>query len=219
MQELKPKPRAVIFDLDGTLADTFELIIAAWNFAIPPHTGKTYTTDEVIARFGIPDPAMIRRELPESAWARALDDFHLHYEKAHDIVTPFEGITEMLTALQSHRMPIALVTGKGRRTAVITLNKLGWDKLFDAVITGEDIADQKPAPEGLLRVAKQLNVDPRDCIFVGDSPVDIGAGKAANMRTVAAGWHPVYADELRELKPDAWAETPADVLTLCRVSN
>ncbi len=218
MLPMSPRPRAVIFDLDGTLADTFDLIVAAWNFAIPKHTGRTYTAQEVISRFGIPDPYMIQRELPESAWAAALEDYHAHYEAVHDdIVEPFEGVTDMLRAFQQHRMPLGLMTGKGRRSADITLDKLGWTNLFGAVVTGEEVAEQKPSPIGVLRVASELKIPPTDCIFVGDAPVDIGAGRNANMRTVAAGWHPVYADELRALKPDAWANSPADLLALCGI--
>src|SRR5688572_31550131 len=93
-----PRVRAIIFDLDGTLADTFPLIVSAWNAAITPHTGKTYSDAEVIARFGIPDPQMIRRELAPAGGAaceQAVEMYHAHYQRRHaQVVKPFAGITE-----------------------------------------------------------------------------------------------------------------------------
>jgi phosphoglycolate phosphatase-like HAD superfamily hydrolase len=104
------------------------------------------------------------------------------------------------------------MTGKGRRAADITIRLLGWEDVFGAVVTGDEVKKQKPEPEGVLSLARQLDVGARECAFVGDSPADIRAGQAAKMVTVAAAWHPVYRDEVRKLRPDLWAETPADVL-------
>src|SRR3954471_3522543 len=113
--------RAIIFDLDGTLADTFPMIVAAWNHAVSPHTGKTYSEDEVIARFGIPDPQMIRRELPGKAGDEADRAYHAAYEREHAIVTKFAGVDEMLAELKRRGIKLAVMTGKGIRTAKITL--------------------------------------------------------------------------------------------------
>lgn len=217
---IDPPPRAVIFDMDGTLVDTFPLVVAAWNAALADHTGRTFTAVEVIARFGIPDPAMIRRELPEHLGDAAVETYHQHYERQHaELARAFAGITEMLDAIRARRLPTGVMTGKGSRSACITLAALGWDgcagrRRFDAVVTGEDVTRQKPEPEGLFIVAERLGVAPRDCVFVGDSPADIGAGKNAGMRTIFAAWHPVYLDEVRAMNPDYWADSPADVIRL-----
>ena len=216
MQPIVPTPRAVIFDMDGTLADTFPLVVASWNAAMRKHAGRDFAAEEVIARFGVPDPAMIRRELPEHFGDEAVEVYHRHYEQQHTMASAFDGVDAMLAALRSRAMPLAVMTGKGRRSAAITLAALGWGQTFDAVVTGEDVTRQKPDPEGLLIVAEKLRVAPGDCAFVGDSPADIGAGKNAGMRTIAAGWHPVYLEEIRALGPDAWAQVPADVVTLVR---
>ena len=207
--------RAVIFDLDGTLADTFELIVRAWNVAVSPHTGRSYSDAEVISRFGIPDPQMIRRELPGAAGDAADAVYHGCYEREHDkLAKKFDGVDDMLAALRERHVKVGLMTGKGHRSARITVNALGWSNTFDAIVTGEDVTHQKPDPQGPLLAAKKLGVDAAHCAFVGDSPADIGAGKNAKMLTVAAGWHPVYRDEIRKLKPDIWAEHPMDLLNL-----
>jgi pyrophosphatase PpaX len=222
VKSIEPTPRALIFDLDGTLADTFPLIIASWNAAVREPLQRTFAPQEVIARFGIPDAAMLRRELrelPEAVSREAIDIYHRHYEAEHAMVAPFEGVPEMLRMLRERTLPLGLMTGKGRRTADITISKLGWDGVFGSVVTGEDIENQKPAPDGVLLAARQIAVEPRRCVFVGDSPADIKAGRDAGMVTIAAGWHDVYRDRLRACKPDYWAEMPLDVVALCSVER
>src|SRR3954453_20277354 len=204
---------AIIFDLDGTLADTFPLIVRAWNAAIPPHTGRSYSDSEVISRFGIPDPQMIRRELPGPAGEAADQVYHSCYQREHQhLAKKFAGVDQMLAALKERQIKLALMTGKGHRSATITVTALGWSNTFNAIVTGEDVTHQKPDPEGPLKAAQMLEVDPAHCAFVGDAPADIGAGKNAKMLTIAAGWHPVYRDEIRKLAPDVWAEHPMDVV-------
>jgi 2-phosphoglycolate phosphatase len=210
--------RAVIFDLDGTLADTFDLIVRAWNAALAPIAGRSYSDDEVISRFGIPDSAMIRRELDTFSRAScgdaAVETYHACYEREHGRVKPFQGIDSMLHALRERGVPLGLCTGKGTRSARITLSALGWSQIFGAIVTGEDVTRQKPDPQPLLKAAAILGVAPAQCAFVGDSPADIGAGQGAGMLTVAAGWHEVYHEKIRAMNPDVWAQTPADVLAI-----
>jgi pyrophosphatase PpaX len=212
MKRIEAPPRAVIFDMDGTLADTFSLVVSAWNAALRRHARREFSAAEVIARFGVPDSAMIRRELPEHLGDEAVEAYHVHYEQQHTpLARAFEGVSEMLAAIRARGLPMGVVTGKGRRSARITLAALGWEGIFAAVVTGEDVGEQKPHPEGLLKVAAQLGVTPARCVFVGDSPADIGAGKNAGIRTIVAGWHPVYLSELRAMGFDYWADTPAEV--------
>ena len=205
--------------MDGTLADTFPLVVSAWNAALSAHAGREFAAEEVIARFGVPDPQMLRREVPDHLAEEVIERYHAHYEAQHGpLARPFEGITEMFEAIKRRGLPTGVMTGKGRRAARITLAALGWEAMFDAVVTGEDVTRQKPDPEGLLIVCDRLGMTPRDCVFVGDSPADIGAGKNAGMRTIVAGWHPVYLEQLRVMHPDFWARTPADVATLVGTS-
>ncbi|MDQ3814763.1 MAG: HAD family hydrolase [Armatimonadota bacterium] len=217
-----PQVEGVIFDLDGTLADTIPLIVASFNAACREPMGRTYTTEEVVSRFGVPDAAMLRRELqdlPPAACEQAIEMFHRHYETEHAMVAAFEGVPELLHALHERGLPLGVMTGKGRRTADITLRMLGWTDIFGSVVTGDDVVNQKPHPDGVLLAARQLGVEPRRCIFVGDSPSDIKAGKAAGMFTVAAVWHDFYGERLRALAPDYYAQTPADVAALLGVTT
>lgn len=216
MKPLDPQPLAAIFDLDGTLADTFPLIISSWNAAMRGPMGRDYTPEEVIARFGPPEWEMLHRELSGcNVDARAVVQmFHDHYEQAHDTVAAFEGVDAMLNSLKDRGIPMGVMTGKGRGTLGITLRALGWEGAFGSTITGDETDRPKPDPEGVLKVARALGVPPERCIFVGDSTANIGAGRAAGMVTVAAAWHSAFLDALRAEGPDVWAEHPRDVTAL-----
>jgi HAD superfamily hydrolase (TIGR01509 family) len=207
--------KAVIFDLDGTLADTFPIIVSAWNAAAREPLGREFSAEEVISRFGVPDAAMLQRDLPQTAWTRSMAIYFAHYESEHGMVAPFDGVAAMLHDLKQRGVPIGVMTGKGRRTATITMQQLGWMDLFGSVVAGDDVAGQKPEPDGPLLAARQLAVAPELCAYVGDSPADIGAGKAAGMLDIVAGWNTHYAAALRAMQPTCWADTPADVARIC----
>jgi HAD superfamily hydrolase (TIGR01509 family) len=207
------RPAAAIFDLDGTLADTFALVFASWNEAMREPTGRQYSPEEIMARFGVPDPDMIRRELPHDQHERAVEVYHDFYAARHEqMVNTFDGVREMLDELSKRRVPMGIVTGKGLRTMNVTLHTLGLDKHFGVTISGDDVERQKPAPDALVLAARALGVEPNQCAMIGDSPADISAGKAAGMLTVAAAWHAPYRERIRALEPDVWAETPRDVV-------
>jgi HAD superfamily hydrolase (TIGR01509 family) len=202
---------AVIFDLDGTLADTIPLIVASFNAAVGPVAGREFTRAEVIARFGPPDSGMLLNEVGAAKWAAVSEAYHAHYEAHHGGVEVFDGVREMLHAIGGAGLAMGAMTGKGRRTADITLREFGWEGLFGAVITGDEAVRPKPAPDGPVEVARLLGVEAGRCAFVGDSPADMKAGRAAGMVTIAAGWHSVYRERVRALAPDVWARYPAEV--------
>jgi pyrophosphatase PpaX len=204
-------PAAVIFDFDGTLVDTIPLIVDSWNAAVREPLGRTFSPQEVISLFGVPEPEMLRRALPASRWQSAVEAYYRHYEAKHDDVKPFPGISELLQQITNAGIPIGVMTGKARITADISLRALNWTKLFRSVITGDEVREQKPHPEGVIKVAHEIGVTPSRCIFVGDSPVDIAAGRAAGMMTAAAAWHSHYLDELRKAGADVFCERPSDV--------
>lgn len=213
-------PRAAIFDLDGTLADTFDLVVSAFSAACRDYLGRELSREEVISRFGPTEIQMVRRELPESHHAKAITILRQFYASHHKrMVRVFDGIPEMLADLHRRRIPMGLMTAKGRDTADITLRELGWTDLFGSVITGDEATRTKPFPDGPLQVAAALGVPPNDCLFIGDAPADIRAGQAAGMKTVWASWHPVYRERIEALKPDFVAKTPADVLRLIGLKN
>lgn len=209
--------RAVLFDMDGTLADTFPVIIDAWNATTEKAIGRTYTPEEVIALFGTPEHDMLEKALaglePERI-AQSIETFHRFYEELHGEIQPFPGVDDLLNELHSRGVRMGIVTGKGKRTCALTIRAFGWTDYFGSVITGDDVTLQKPHPESPLKAAGELGIESAECAFAGDNPLDIQAGKAAGMVSIAAAWHPVYEQALRDAQPDFLAETPADILNL-----
>lgn len=209
------KPRAVIFDMDGTLIDTFPAIVTAWNAGIGQLLGRTFTPQEVVARFGPTDEGMMNEAFPddlsEEGKHEVIERYFRAYRQAHENITPFDGIDALLKFLSEKGMPLGVMTGKGRRACDETLKYFGWEGRFGSVITGDETTEPKPNPDGVLKVARALGVEPKDCMFVGDSPADIGAAENAGMFSVVAGWHDFYREELKVFNPNLWPETPAEL--------
>ena len=180
---------ALLFDLDGTLVDTLELILTSMRHAFGARTGAP--TDEQW-RVGIGKP--LRTQLRE--FAANEDDveelaaaYRAHQRTHHDRLTVcYDRVVPTLEHLRARGHPMALVTSKAGDIAARSLAHVGLDRLMDAVISAESTTRNKPHPEPVLLACERLGVAPRDAVFVGDSPHDVEAGKAAGARTAAALW-------------------------------
>ncbi len=181
-----------------------------------PIFGRDFSRDEVIDRFGPSDEGMIARELADHTpqiRTEATERYYRAYTDAHDQIWAFEGIEGLLKQLENRALPMAIMTGKGRRAADLSLAHLGWAARFPVVVTGTEVLAAKPAPDGPLLAAQMLGIAPQNCVYVGDSPADLGAARAAQMKPVVAGWHLYFEAQLRAMKPENWAAAPRDVLS------
>lgn len=213
--------RAVIFDFDGTLLDTFPAIAVAFNAALSPIFGRTYTDAEVVSHFGPPDEGMIAGMLKNHSRAEydaAIARYFAAFEAADKDCAIFEGITPLLDELAARQIPLGIMTGKGRRAAEITLHRLSWHPRFGTIITGDD-ARAKPAPDGPLLAARELGIAPQNCVYVGDSPADVGAAHAAEMKAIVAGWHGFFREKLAAMPYDFWANTPGELAAWLRAQG
>ena len=221
MNDSAPSLRAVIFDFDGTLLDTFPAIAIGFNAALSPIFGRTYSDAEVVSHFGPPDEGMIAKVLQNHSreeYAAAIERYFAAFEEADKPIQAFDGIVPLLDELIARDIPLAIMTGKGRRAAEITISRLGWHSRFGAIITGDDAAP-KPRPDGPLLAARELGIAPQYCVYVGDSPADVGAATAAGMKSVVAGWHGFFREKLLEMKYDFWANSPGELATWLRAQG
>ncbi len=210
--------RAVIFDFDGTLLDTFPAISVAFNAALSPIFNRTYSDAEVISHFGPPDEGMIANVLKNHSRAEydaAIERYFAAFEIADQPIQPFDGIVDLLDGLAARQIPMGIMTGKGRRAAELTIQRLNWHPRFGTIVTGDD-ADAKPAPDGPLLAAFELNIAPENCVYVGDSPADVSAATAAGMKSVVAGWHGFFHEKLKPMNYDFWANSPAELAAWLR---
>lgn len=212
---------AVVFDLDGTLADTFALLLAAFDEATRPQRGRPLTHAEMVAHFGpgAGTEAAIICALSGSPVdappTDCLDTFYRVYEARHgELVRLFPGIRHALDTARERGCRIGLVTGKGRRSADITLRELGIAPYFDAIATGDDAPAPKPDPRGLLTVLERLGTPPARALFLGDSVADLGAGQAASTLVAAVLWNNPPEPALLDAAPDFLLRNGDDLATL-----
>src|SRR5918994_6756753 len=197
--------KAALFDFDGTLVDTTELIYQSMRHATGEVLGRDDLPREVLmANVGQPLPRQM--ELLDAGRAeQLLESYRLHNEELHDdLIGEFPGIEESLARLRAGRVKIAVVTSKRRLSVEMALRNFpGLGNVVDRFVTLEDTTEHKPHPEPLLRGLELLgDVPNEEAVYVGDSPFDVEAAKAAGLRSVAVSWGAFSEDPLRAAEPD-----------------
>lgn len=193
-----------MFDLDGTLADTLPLIYESFAEAFVPVLGHTFGDDEIRAMFGPPDTEIIRSHVPAHLADEAIDRYLRHYSSRHSaLVTPFQGIPDLLGRLDASGHWLGVITGKSRVTAIVTLEMTGIIDRFRSIYAGDDVALQKPDPEAIFRSLDDAGVSPGpNAVIIGDSAADVLAGKAAAITTIGVTWGSPDQAEMQAAKPD-----------------
>jgi HAD superfamily hydrolase (TIGR01549 family) len=152
--------RTILFDFDGTVADTLPLIFTAFRSTFQQYLHRHYTDEEILAMFGPTETDILQAMIPPEQLEQALDHFFRVYAEGHRHVHNPAEIALMLDRLREAGFAMGIVTGKGRRSADISLQAWGLDRYFDVVITGDDVSRPKPDPEGILSAMKQLEHAP-----------------------------------------------------------
>lgn len=208
--------KAVLFDLDGTLLDTYELILDSMRYTIETELGLDCSDEQLMAKVGQPlaiqftdftdDPALIDE---------LLRVYRAYNEKRHDaVVRAFEGIPEALAALKDAGCTLGVVTSKRHELAQRGLDITGLAPFMSFLVGPDDWPEFKPAPGGVLYGCRLAGCDPHECVYVGDSPFDIQAGNGAGCFTVAALWGMFPEETLREQQPDAVCAQPGELASL-----
>lgn len=214
-QPVKKCFQGFIFDLDGTLIDTTELITRSFRHAAREVLGDVKPDEVLIANVG--QPLMRQMELLGGEKAQELYDAYREYNHAkHDeFIHAYMGVNELLEELKARGSKLAIVTSKSRETVDMAFRCIPIEHYFDAVITADDTDQHKPLPQPLHLAMRQLDLTPAESVYIGDSPFDILAGQAAGTATVAVGWGMFAPVRLKELEPDYYFEKPDEILDLC----
>jgi HAD superfamily hydrolase (TIGR01509 family) len=202
-----------IFDFDGTVADTLPLIYGAFDAALAEPLGRRLGDREIRALFGPPDQDILRTVLPADRVTAAHERYLAYYEREHGrLVTIFNGMHNLLQRCRAAGMSLGLVTGKSRRTALLSLEKLEIADLFDVIVAGDDVTLPKPHAEGALAALAALGHEPgQRGVFIGDSAADVVAGRDAGLTTIAVRWGDPDFDELLAAKPDVLCQTVGEL--------
>jgi pyrophosphatase PpaX len=190
----------VIFDLDGTLADTLPVCYAAFRSALASYSDREYTDQEIHGFFGPTEEGIIRRLVPND-WEAGLRLYLEAYERAHDTCPiPFAGIETALQLLREQGIALGVVTGKGPASAAISLKRLGLESYFDVVEAGAAEGPIKPA--SIRQVLARWSLSPSQIVYVGDAPSDIDAARQAGVAAIGAAWaRPQQSEALKARAP------------------
>lgn len=204
--------KTILFDLDGTLANTIPLIVASYQHAFRQVRGEEIDDARARAWIGRPLLAALLEEDPERG--HDLDRTYREWNLANTsrLIERYDGVPEMLTTLSAAGARMHVVTSKRRDTAQLAVIAVGIEGLIEVAGALEDTTAHKPDPEPLLAAARRIGIDPVTAIYVGDATVDVLAAKAAGMGSIAVTWGAGERAALEAAGPDAIVDT-VDELT------
>lgn len=196
------KFKAIIFDLDGTIANTLPLCIAAFRKAIEPHINRKVSDAEIIATFGPSEEGTVMALAPDY-YEQGVSDYITHYTALHYMCNaPFDGVVPLLETLKQKGILTAMVTGKGRKSALISLEKFGLLPYFELLETGRPDGPSKPQGiKAILNIWDKLSKN--EVLYVGDAPSDVTACREAGIPIAGAAWaETAEPDKLAAMHPD-----------------
>jgi pyrophosphatase PpaX len=200
-----PRLPALLFDLDGTLVDSVELILSSGRHAFIDFAGRPPTDDEWRAGIGRPLRAMFRDHTADETEVERLVARYREFQTIHHdaLVTAYEGVVETILALTRAGHAMALVTSKGEVMAVRALELVGLAEAFHVIVGMESCERHKPHPEPVQRALALLGAAPEQALFVGDSSHDVECGRAAGVYTVGVTWGALRREEMERCGADA----------------
>ena len=203
----------VLFDLDGTVVDSGGMILASMRHATQTVLAREIGDEELMAAVGGPSlEAQMRAFAPER-----VDDlvraYRAHNEPLHDELVCCAGMDDVLVGLKDEGRRLGIVTAKRRQTVELAFARVPIAHLFETVVGGDETERHKPDPEPLLLAARRLGAHPAETAYVGDSPFDVRAAKAAGMFAVAVTWGRIHdRSRLEAEHPDAIVDSAEELL-------
>ena len=202
-----------LFDLDGTIIDSIDLIIRSYQHTIRTHRGQETTPDVWMKGLGIPLRVQFQDWSTDPAEIDAMVVTYREYNLTHhdEMVTAYDGVVDAVRELRRRGKTLGLVTSKFRSGAFRGLRKAGLEDAFHVVVGADEVANPKPHPEPVQIALSRLAVRPEDAVFIGDSRHDMACGRAAGVKTAAVLWGPFGRSDLEDLNPDYWLEHPSQL--------
>ncbi|HLO03699.1 MAG TPA: pyrophosphatase PpaX [Symbiobacteriaceae bacterium] len=205
----------VLFDLDGTLINTNELIIASYDHVFRTCLNLTIPRETIRAHIG--ETLMNTMASYDANRAQELCDFYRTFNLEHHdrLIERYEGVQEAIHQLHAAGVKLAVVTSKHTQLARRGLELAGLHPYFDLLIGVDQVEKPKPDPESIYVACEKLGVQPGpEILMMGDTHFDIRTGRNAGVKTICVGWTIQDRAELEALKPDFWVEQPHDLVRL-----
>lgn len=195
--------KAILFDFDGTLADTLPICFYAFQSVFKKFDKKELSTDQITKMFGPSETGIIKENLNHTNIEEAIELYYKKYENNHmTLVQANHKINDLLIFLKNKGIRLGIVTGKARRSLDISLKALNMNEYFEIVITGDDVSRPKPHSEGIIQALKHLGISHKDAVFIGDSDADFYASKQVKVFTIGVRWLPNYVPIKFNVQPD-----------------
>ena len=206
--------RVVLFDLDGTLIDSGPIILASMQHAVRTVLDREVSYEELAATVGGQGLVAQMTELGPGQVDELVEVYREHNDPLHETLEAFAGMVDVLPRLRAEGRRLGIVTAKRHRTVALAFDRFPWlEEQFEVVVGHEDTDRHKPDPDPVLEALKRLDATPAESAYVGDSPFDIRAAKAAGAFAVAVSWGGIHSDErLRAEEPDAVVDSPEELL-------
>jgi pyrophosphatase PpaX len=203
----------VLFDLDGTLVDSGGIILSSFKHAAQTVLERDVDEEQIAALVGGSNLHDQMRVLDASRVDDLVRVYREHNRPLHDELEAFDGVVELISTLANQGRKLGIVTAKGRATVDLAFAVIPLESYFAAVVTADMTARHKPHPEPVLKALELLGSDPAESAFVGDSPFDVEAGKAAGVFTIGVSWGKIHpAERLLDAGADVLVHSPAELL-------
>lgn len=209
--------KGILFDFDGTLANTTDLILAAFDHTFTRFLKRRVPREEIIKTFGLPLADAMAMYAPSPAMITDMRAVYRQFNLEHhdEMIKSISGVADALTALYADGIKMAVVTSKKSPMANRGLKCCGLEAFISAVVGCDDTENNKPHPEPMLKACKMLDLLPQECICVGDSPYDLQSGKRAGALTAAVRYTSFeWQVMLQEGKPDFVLDNMLDLLPI-----
>jgi len=208
--------KGIIFDFDGTLANTLPVIFACYDYSTEKILGKKADRAPFIETFGLPLQVCLTRIFGEETGSRICDEYRAYQELHHDeLIRPFPKVKETLEHLQKAAIPMAVVTSKSTATCLRGARCLGIDRYFKDVIGADRVKHPKPDPEPVCTALQVLGTVPEETLCVGDAPYDMISGRDAGCQTAAVTYTQFDLERFKNIvMPDYWIKDLTGILPL-----
>ncbi len=211
------KIKAVLFDFDGTLMNTNNLILSSWNHCYQSLGLETPSDEYIGASFGEPLSETMAREFPDRDTEDMVNVYRDYQRRIfRGRVEMFDGMADLVRGLRERGYSVGIVTSRLWSSTNRGVYNFDISDTVDVVVSAEDIDEHKPHPESLLKAAAKLGIEPCEAIYVGDSRFDMECAKNAGMKSVLVGWSVSLPEHARTgaHRPDYVIETPAELYAL-----
>ena len=185
----------VLFDLDGTVVDTGAIILASMRHATATVLGRDYSDAQLLAAVGGPGLEAQMHALDPDRVDELVQVYRAHNEPLHDTIGLCAGMDVVLEELKDRGHRLGIVTAKRRRTVDLAFARVPVEHLFDVVVAGDETEESKPHPAPLLLALQRLGATADEAAYVGDSPFDMQAAKAAGLRAIGVSWGRIHGPE------------------------